>query len=88
MASGYAKSTPYEDEHWNGSRNDKTLYVAVRFDSCLCLKGWRSSTFSVSAWAACGSQLANAIVWNLCRSIAASQLELVVEELRKTIRKE
>lgn len=35
MASGYAKSAPYKEEHWDESRNDEALYVAVRFDVLL-----------------------------------------------------
>lgn len=35
MASGFAKSAPYKDEHWDESRSNEALYVAVRFDSLL-----------------------------------------------------
>ncbi|MEW5913176.1 MAG: HNH endonuclease [Thermodesulfobacteriota bacterium] len=35
MASGYAESAPYKEEHWDESHNDEALYVDVRFDSLL-----------------------------------------------------
>lgn len=35
MASGYAKSAPHADAHWDKSRDGETLYVEVRFDALL-----------------------------------------------------
>lgn len=35
IGSGYARSAPYEDRHWDDSRQDKALFVDVRFDSLL-----------------------------------------------------
>ncbi|OQB43693.1 MAG: HNH endonuclease [Candidatus Hydrogenedentes bacterium ADurb.Bin179] len=35
VASGYAKSTPYEDDHWDINRKDKALYIDVRLDTLL-----------------------------------------------------
>jgi 5-methylcytosine-specific restriction protein A len=35
VASGYAKSSPHTDVHWDESRSDEALYVEVRFDTLL-----------------------------------------------------
>jgi 5-methylcytosine-specific restriction protein A len=35
VASGFAMSEPYWDDHWDETRSDKALYVKARFDSLL-----------------------------------------------------
>ena len=35
VASGYARSAPYEQAHWDEQRDDLALYVDVRFDTLL-----------------------------------------------------
>lgn len=76
MASGYAKSAPYSDKHWDKSRDDEALYVDARFDSLLVpdqdgvlpLSRLRNGTLATVNWQTQSSGIS--VV-----PLAASQLE-------------